>query len=805
MKYTFTLPTLMVLFFIGFSAYGQRKLFVQDGTYKNAIPFVKIYPSEGQPFLSDIDGAFEISNSASFTIKSAGYADSTFSLANLVSDTLFLFAKIQTIQEVKAVAGENPAHRIVELAIQNRKKNNPVENDAFTYDSYSKFVFEPNPEAMEKIPTDTQDSNLMNIKQFFGEQYLFLLESASTRTFIPPAKDHEEITAYKVSGFKDPLFSTFAQNIQSFSFYENQFNLLGKTYINPIAFGGTRRYLFILEDTTIVNQDTTFTIFYRPRKGKNFEGMTGRLYINTNGYALEKVTASPYEDTVGLGIQIIQQYQFVDGKRWFPSKLSTEINFKNLNLSSKIDNFYIQGKGNTYIKNVQINPEKLPKLKFDNVAVVTKENAGEVDSTQWEQWREYKMTRKEERTYQVIDSISEENHLERRLELLSALLDGKLPMGYVNLDLLRILDYNLYEGFRLGAGIETSKKLMRNIFLGGYFAYGIKDQAWKYGGHAKFHLYRKRELTLQLKYQQDLLERGSVMFEPDHFSVNNVAYLTKLYRLNFEQQRLAEITLGYNIKSNIRLVGSANYQRLWYTQDYRYTPSGVDTNFIASTDNDFFETSLELKWNIREKVMLLGDKRISKGTKFPRITLKATQGIKGVFESDYTYLRLNAQIAQTFQIRGAGKLDLLLSGGKTIGAIPLVMQQLTVGTGRDWTLDCINTFQTALPSEFYHQEQASFFIRMHFNAFKTKAKWNEPQIALQHGIGYGSMSSRTAHNVAFKSMDKGLFEGGVVVNNLLTSGFVGVGVGVFYRYGYYASVNEVNNFVPKVSMTIQIN
>ena len=107
----------------------------------------------------------------------------------------------QQIQEVKVIAGENPAHRIMDLVIENRKKNHPMENDAFRCKSYSKFYVDANRDAIDAIPDSTADSTLIEIKKFFNEQYLFMLESSSTRTFIPPSRDKEEVTAYKVSGF----------------------------------------------------------------------------------------------------------------------------------------------------------------------------------------------------------------------------------------------------------------------------------------------------------------------------------------------------------------------------------------------------------------------------------------------------------------------------------------------------------------------------------------------------------------------------------------------------------------------------
>lgn len=797
------LPFIFCFFF--FSAFNQTTYYIKDQSTKESIPFVKIKPDVGSPFLADIDGIIKLEDAVQkIELHSSGYRDTLIIVSSIIDNTLFLTPLYKEIQEIRVVAGENPAHRIIDKAIENRKKNNPLENDAFRYESYSKFLFDVNQEALDSIPINTTDTTLRKIKSFFNEQHLFMLESASTRTFIPPARDKEEITAYKVSGFTDPMFSTFANEMQSFSFYENQFQLMGKTYINPIAFGGTKRYLFILEDTTIVNQDTTFTIFYRPRKGKNFDGMTGYLYINTNGYAIEKVTASPYEDTSGTSIQIVQEYSFIDGKKWFPSKLSTEIDFKGVVIIPKWKDGYIQGKGSTYIKNVQLNPEDIKKRDFNNVSVSTSEDAGTVKDEVWDSLRLYDISDKEKRTYEMMDSLSKAEKLDKRLNALTTLMEGKIPMGNLNLDMTRLFDYNMYEGYRFGGGLETSKKLMKNAVIGGYYGWATKDKESKFGAYSTLYFNRKAGFKLNLRYQQDLLERGGNPYQKDAFSLNNTALYQHFFIKNMERQRLGEAALSVNIKSNMKVSLIGNYQRIWYTGDYRFYGGELSGSSVPLTDLDVAETSIEFSWNIREKVMQLGNQRVSKGTKFPKIKMKATKGWENWFEADYNYTRFTAEIQQNIAIRGVGNFVWTLSGSQTIGEVPLFLMNVGNGTGQNWHLSVINTFETMKPSEFYHTKQAAFFTRLNFNSIKTKAKWNEPQFCLHHAIGYGEMNQKELHSVTFRSMDKGFFETGLILNNVLVSGFSGIGIGGFYRYGYYSDSDWKKNIVPKICVSFNM-
>ncbi len=789
------IATILILFVV-LQSQAQQTYQLKDYYSQEVIPFAKIYPSSGMPFLADLDGFFTVvDNIIEIQIKAGGYRDTTLNRIDLFEPIIYLRPNFQQLQEVVALAGENPAHRIINKAIENRKVNNPMENDAFRYTSYSKFIFDMNKGALDQIPDSTTDSTLIKIRQFFTQQHLFLMESASMRTFMPPSRDKEEIIAYKVSGFKDPAFSTFANELQSFSFYENQFDLLGKTYLNPIAFGSTKRYLFVLEDTTINQLDTTFTIFYRPKRGKNFNGMTGRLYINTNGYALEKVTASPYEDTTGTKVQIIQEYAFVNNKKWFPVKLSTEIKMTSVSLTPKLADSYIQGKGSTYVEKIEFNPPGINARDFDNITISTKEDAGEIDSTSWRDMRKYELDKRDHRTYNMIDSLATEYKFDKKLNLMKSLMEGKIPMGYFNIDLARLLNFNLYEGYRFGLGLETSKKLMKPVVIGGYFGYGTRDMEWKYGAYSTVHFSRKKGIRLDLNYQQDLIERGGVQFIKESFSLQSSALYRNLFLLNMDKQRLAQATLSGYVRGNMRWVIGSNYQRVELTRNYAYVPS-----LDSITRFDQAETYLEFHWNIGEKVMLLGDQRVAKGTKQPRIKLKYSNGWSGIYSSMYNYQRLNLEVNQTIPIRGSGTFSWTVTAGKTFGDVPLTFQQVAIGTGRSWNLTVPSTFETALPSEFFHNEQAALFLRYQFNAFKTKAKWNEPQFGFHHAMGYGKAPRMNEHTLAFSAMDKGFVESGIILNNVLVSGTTGFGIACFTRYGYYASTDWKKNIVPKISL-----
>lgn len=786
---------------------AQTSVQIIDGQTKESIPFVKIYPLNDSPLLADIDGRFAWKPSwTEVKLSYAGYADTTYVYDPEVS-VLKMEARVQTIEEVTAVAGENPAHRIMDLVIANRKKNNPLDNDAFRYKSYTKFVTEVDEEILSAISDTTTDTSLISAREFISSTNLFMIETSSIRTFVPPSRDKEEIVAYKVSGFKDPMFATVAQEMQSFSFYENQFNILGKTYINPIAFGGTRRYLFILEDTTYSGTDTIFHIRYRPRKGKSFDGLKGVLYINSFGYAVERVTAEPAErDAADARVTIIQEYQLLDRKKWFPAKLSSEIEFPFISVTIADSAVRVVSKSNTYIDSVMINPEKVKRLYFDNANVIIQSGAENTQDSTWNQLRKYELTEKEKNTYQVIDSVSKENHFERYLYAMKVLSTGKIPLKWFNSDLTRLFGYNQYEGFRLGAGLETSERLFKPASIGGYFAYGFQDKAWKWGGNLDVNLYRKKSLKLSLNYMDDVEERGARPYVKDMKGYTSSSQLRSIYVAYMDRYRRASAELSGYLTSNFRLGFLGGYERVQFLQNYQYQlfQGEQQPNAIAQYQGlDNFYLTGSVTWSIGEKVMMLGNTRVSKGTKWPTIFLSATKGLPNVYDSQLEYWRFYGEIFQKVSVRGVGKWSYTLSAGATMGNTPLAYTQGVFNSrtrGSKVNLSIANTFETIANTGYFFKEQVALFTRFDFNEWKKYKKFR-PQISLHHAVGFGTPVSlaSTVWDRPVQDLRKGYYEVGILFNQLLLKNY---GVGVFYNYGPYSQPDALQNICVKLTLNL---
>jgi hypothetical protein len=786
-----------LLIFTSFRAFSQSFQLL-DAQNREAISFGKVIPSKENPRLTDIDGIFQVQDTLqSIQVRATGYYDTTIQLSLVQNGKIYLKNKAQNVQEVVVKPGVNPAERIMKQVIANRMKNHPFENDGFISKQYSKFTFDLD-DASRKILEDTvvdpSDTNLFSMKQFFGRQHLFLIETASKHYFEPPYKEKEIVEAYKVSGFTDPMFSTFAQSMQSFHFYDNQVELLGEQFVNPIAFGGINRYLFVLEDTTINGSDTTFTIFFRPRKGKDFDGMTGYLYINTNGYAIEKVIATPYmEVNKGSFIRITQEYAFIDGKKWFPMKLSTEVQMVFAAITiSKGKTAYVTGKGATYMESVQFNPPELEKVKFNNIAVQTKVGSERIKDQEWDSLRPYALTDKEINTYVQNDSLSKEEHLDRYLRLLKVVSSGKIPLGYLNIDATKLLAVNAFEKTRIGLGIENSDRFLPWMTANASVAYGFGDKKVKYGGFLEFHLDPSTKTNLKLFYANDVMEvGGNVAYKTNMFYSQDAGRM--LFVNNMAYQKKAGIQLSTIVRANKHVTLELNYQQNKFTNGYR---------FQQQTSCSAFMSSLLFSWAIREKGIILGDVFVPKAAKFPKLQIKIEKAwnIPSLDLASMDFLRVQFNVFHVTTIPGNGRFTWNVRAAWTNVPTPLFYQQAVNASYVKRSISIANTFETVGVTEFYHQQQVNVFLRYIWNAQRTKAKWNEPQFGLHYAFGYGTMPNQSLHSMTFNTMTKGFHEAGLLLNGLFVSGKSSMGIGVFTRFGAYVNTGDwKTNIYPKLS------
>ncbi|MFN3917234.1 MAG: DUF5686 family protein [Flavobacteriales bacterium] len=798
--------SIIIFFLLAVSSAGAQQLCegrVLDSITKEPLPFVNIkFGNTNQGATSNIDGFYKFylpDGASQVQFSFIGYNKKVLTANQLkTKKTIYLNQLSKELIEFTVLPGENPAHRIIRLANQNSKTNNH-ELKNYTCKNYNKFVFTADIDSLMLADTtrwDGLDSSQIKLNQFISNQHFLLIENYVERTHAIGGKVKENVIASRTSGLKETSLPLLASQLQSFTFYEDYIMLMDKRFLNPLATGSISRYNFYLTDTIFHQKDTIFLISFAPKPSKNFDGLDGVLYINTNGYAIENVLAKGKIESSGLEIEIKQRYQKHSDGNWFPVELTTRLLFSNFKIGDK----NMMGYGKTYITEVDF-PEKIKKSKLGAFELEIAKNAHKTSDSLWENYRTINLDNRDSLTYKVIDSLGDKAKLDRRVTFASSLSEGRLPIkNLFEIDLGQLLWYNPYEGTRVGLGLYTGKRIIPWMSAGGYLAYGFKDKAWKHGVDATFFLYKKRDVRLFTTYKNDVVKAGYQEF-PGRKIFNSTELYKNLFANLYDKKEKWEVSASGRIHPSLFVhVGAANQNR---ETAYEYLFARLPDDASAQTYNryTFSELSFTLNYVHKQRLTQAFDLVLPSKPRYPQFWINFRKGVPNLLGGTLNYIKIEALAEVARFTRNLGRTGVVFRGGWTDANLPLGLLFNGYGVDGRWALSVQNAFETSRPNEFIHDRYAAFFFTHNFGSLLFRYKKFEPQIELAFNGGLGTMISPQSHRlIDFNQMEQGYYETGIRLNNLIKSSFTSMGVAAFYRLGPYSLPSTRNNFAFKLSL-----
>jgi hypothetical protein len=779
---------------------------VTDSVTGAPLAFVSLVLNDGpQGTRTDIDGRYSLlTNQTVVYIKVSylGYKPKKVLVQPAERDVNISLAPVHyELSAVEIFPGENPAHILIRKLIQNRNINNPEKLPSFSCNTYNKIVAEWMPgENYYKALQDSSriDSSVINLVQSASEQHLLMMESYTRRIFMSPAHSKETVLATRVSGFRDPSFAPMATDVQPFSFYENVIKLntgVVTGYQNPVGEGAIGRYSYLIQDTLYDGSDSIFVISYHPLKSKSFNGLKGIVYINSSTYAIQNIIAEPADEGLWK-IRVQQQYSRCDGLHWFPEQL----NYEWILPKYPSDKIGLKLNGKSYISSVGINIP-LKASDFGPDEVLMSDSAAKRKTAEWDAYRNDPLDTKEIRTYTYMDSLGRKMNLDYYTRAIPAVLDGYLPVGPLEMQFDKIYTSNSSEGNRLGLGLRTGERIAKWFWLGGYFGYGFKDKAWKYGGDLVFKIWRKNDVELFARYRYDLREPGLTTLS----GFQGSSYWFRQFGKQFDDEESLET--GFRFRSLKFLQTEISLRQISLTPRYDY--SYADAAGMPDSSFLFSELTASFRYAVRDKITNAFGRRFSDQGKYPVFFATYTVGLSDFLRGEYPYSKLELAVAQTFDIRNFGRMSLLAEAGTIWGDVPYPRLFRGKGSyGGDISLFLANSFQTMRPAEFACDRYVNVFFRHNFGNFLFKGKKFKPEFTLAHNLCFGDLRQNDKHlGLVLKAPVSGFYEAGLIVDNLiriklLNIAYLGLGVGGFYRYGAYSFDTPIKNLSGKISFRI---
>ena len=815
---------IILLSFMFYNVIGQEDIKVQnikgsvvDAATKEKLAFVNIVINEDGTLgtTTDIDGSFSINTKKdinTLTFSFVGYEKKTIN----IDDDSDIHVKLKpltiNLSEIVIDGSNDPANRIIDSVFKYRDSNNPKSLDSYYYKMYDNMIF-------------TMDTSLLTfneIRETLRHNDILAIETVSEQYYKKPNRDKKIILANKFSGSKNPIFVYVLENIQSVGFYDDLISIDAKRYVNPISKGSKNKYIFVLESSfKDENNDSIFTISFRPYRNTNFNSLRGTFTVNSDNWAIQNIKAGPAKKDGMLNIEIQQLYEKVDGKYWFPKQINTIIaTFDKEN--SRIDTVmtsdstaYVAlslggevtssvpmlGIGKSYITDIEVNKE-IDKKIFDNASYTINDNAANNDEVI--QYYRYDTLNKErlEATYQFVDSIFQESglDLDKISNILASSISSQIPISIFNIDLNSIMDYNIGNGYMLGLGLSTNNRVSRVFSIGGFANYWFKAKEANYGGNITFNILPSKDLRFNVSASHKFERLGNYGFIEKESMLNPSNY--KHFYVN-------ATSLNNSVSANIStyfnkyLKGIVNFEVADKNIFNSYQLSAISYQPYRLSTIDF-----KLRIAFGEQFIKSSDGLQVEGNANPVVWLSYQKNLKDVFGSPYNFDKIEFLFRGKKDSKYLGETSLTVQAGYINGFAPIT--ELFNLEGSYWNkfdIYCTESFSTMRPDEFMCDRFGALYLSHNFKNLLLNFKKFHPEIILVTNIAWGTNNDennsqilRFSDSQIYNDLSKGYFESGVVIDRIIHAGISKLGLGMFYRYGAYSYDDVWDNFVFKISM-----
>lgn len=655
------------------------------------------------------------------------------------------------IGQVVITPGENPAFPILDGVLRNRSRNDPDRHDSYRCRTYTKMELD-----LTNIRTKFRSRRLQRNFGFIfdyvdtsaltGQPYLPAMISEATADLYRsrnPEFKREVIRASRISGVEnDFAVAQFTGGMHGdVNFYDNFIDLFNIRFASPLAEGGRSFYDYFLVDSTCREGRKVYKIRFHPKRTTT-PVLDGEINIDSASFALVSATARMPR---GVNVNWVRHLQLENENRrlpdgsWFRARdrVSAEFSVSGAD-STKLTSFL--GTREVVYSDVRIG-EPIPDevRRMDNNVVIEKHDPGEDAEAYWETIRPYRLSDRERRIYNMVDSVQQVPLYRNIYTVINTLIAGYWNTKYIGIGpYYKLGSFNDLEGFRMQAGLRTTSEFSRRVRLGGYVAYGTRDERVKGGGSLELAFSRRLTRKLTFVGHHDVVQLGAGQ---NALTESNI--LASI--LSRGDQRLSmvdrgEATYEHEWRHGISTSVSVRMQRI---HGNRYVPmvqpGGLPTEGISDA-----AVQVGIRLSKDEMVYRLPFDKHYLGTVYPVATLSFTAGIPGLLRHSPEYYRLVGSIRYRPDLPPIGYSEITVQGGRLFGRVPYPLLKLHEGNGTyfydTYAFSCMNYY------EFASDTWVSWFWEHHFNGvllgrvpLVKKLKWRE--VLICKGV-WGTLSEK---------------------------------------------------------------
>ena len=725
----------IILVLISMTIFSQVKI---SGTVvdinNESIPFANVvFENSIVGTVSDENGVFYLESSENYAvieISFIGYESKKVAIKSRDFDLkITLTEASDQLDEVVIYSGRikkkgNPAVAILKKIWAKKRQNGTYLFDQYQYDKYEKVEFD-----MNNIDSILKQRKIFNGMEFIfenidtsritGKAYLpiFINESVhKTYGNNISKKKREDLIANKNSGFdsNQNIISFIKDLYVEYNIYDNYIKIFDKSFVSPLSRVGNLTYNYALTDSAYIGNKWCYNIAYYPRR-KNELTFKGDFWVNDSTYAVKEINMQANKSANinwVKDIYIEQEFEVLNDSVFL---LERDYMLSDFSIGKKEKSKGVYGKRTTMYENYKFNIDKEDDF-YKKESDIYDEEIYQKSDAYWSENRQEKLNQDELGIYKMLDTLSTLPKFKRLYNLVSILGSGYIE--FKNFDygpIFSTVGINDVEGIRIRVGGRTyfgKNDLWR---LQGYTAYGFKDQQFKYGVSGKVMLDKKSRLIFGAGNRRDIEQIGASLTTTN--DILGRSFASSSFFASGDNGKLTSINLSNAFLEvepvkNFTFKLGASYRTL-KSASPTFNLSYIDQDATIQSNTIQSEVDFSIKYTPKRKTIGYGVERTEVSDDYSTLFLNYSRGIKGVFNSDFDYQKLQLYYKQPFLLGGFGRTFTTFEAGKTFGEVPLGLLNVVPGNQSYFNIE--NTYALLDFYEFVTDTYASVHIEHNFN------------------------------------------------------------------------------------------
>ncbi|WP_449387948.1 hypothetical protein [Chryseobacterium lineare] len=716
----------------------------------------------------------------------------------------FSQSKVTSIEAVVIEDKSDPrALEILKKVNQLFRENSPKTLDSYSYKSYEKISLDIDEDSITQYQQFFENSaffrkkrekdslNNVSARKIFSKSKLFLWERAQEFLYSKNYGEKINILDNRISGLKQPIYELIALQ------QSNRDQL-------PAQLRQENRglYRFFLTDTIEMDGRKNFVIRFREvnyKKPDKKRKYNGAIYIDTDTYGIKKIENFSKNKNDGI---ITSTWIYFNGK-WFLAHETVKLKMSNMVMEEDNkeypDEKHEKNKRQSFGTYAFLtshyfdykSPAENDKNDFKGYTFSVKNIGGKT----LDQYRTDPLTERERNTYKTIDSLGKIYNIDRKARVLGGLLlNGQIKVGVVDFAVDEIINYNLYEGFRVGLKAKLNESFNPYFSPDYTFAYGFKDDKWKYRIGLDIKTTLEKDSYFRVDYYDDVTASGEFYRRLWNFKMRMANYGNNLNNDRYYHYRGGSISYLNDVTNGLTLVFAARKNLEEAMFDYSFRGKG------SSFDN--FNTLFTLKYSPNSTNIMTPQGKSLIDQKYPELYFNYEQSYK-LIGGDFNYTRFDALIVHNFKTM-LGTTGFRLYGGMVFGDAPIWKNFTMNGLAsprRDFNFNLTSFlgFATLEGGKYYNDRFVAYYfthkLPLYFKSFGQNI--SSFDFVLRGTIG--NMAHPEYHQFKFRPLDHLYQEVGLEWNNFLSTYF---NLGLFYRVGYYTTRNFKQNFAVQFKLKL---